>query len=367
MARVHNFSAGPAALPQSVLEEVASELVEYGDAGMSVLEMSHRSANYQAIYDHAEASLRNLLDIPDTYRVMFLQGGATLEFAAIPLNLMRTGHADYLVTGSFAKKAWQEGTKYGEARAAASSEDTGFDRICDPSTYEVDKSADYLHICENNTIYGTMYHELPNTGDVPLVSDMSSCFLARPADVTRYGVIYAGAQKNAGPAGVTIVIAREDLIGEAPALDICPTYLNWATQAKAGSMYNTPNTFGIYLCGKVFDWVKAQGGVAAMEERNRAKSDMLYDIIDASDLYQGVAQPGSRSICNVTFRCPSPEMDAQFVAGATERGLIGVKGHRAAGGIRASLYNAVEPASAKALADYMKDFESQVRGSSRSL
>ena len=366
MARVHNFAAGPAALPLGVLEEVAAELVEYGDTGMSVLEMSHRSANYQAIYDHAQESLRALLDIPSDYRVMFLQGGATLQFAAVPLNLMRTGRADYLVTGSFAKKAWAEATKYGQARVAASSEDTGFDRICDPATYEVDKSADYAHICENNTIYGTMYHELPACGDVPLVSDMSSCFLARPADVSRYGVIYAGAQKNAGPAGVTIVIAREDLIGDSPALDICPTYMSWATQAGAGSMYNTPNTFGIYLCGKVFDWVAAQGGVTAMEERNRTKSNMLYDIIDASDLYQGVAQPDSRSICNVTFRCPTPELDAQFVASATERGLVGVKGHRAAGGIRASLYNAVEPASAEALASFMRDFESQMGGSSRS-
>ena len=364
MARVHNFSAGPAALPESVLEQAASELLDYRGCGMSVLEMSHRSSTYQAIYDKTEACLRRLLDLPDSYRVLFLQGGATLEFAALPLNLMRTGRAGYVVSGNFAKKAWEEGCRYGEAEVVATSEDTGFDRIPDLAPVAARCAAgglDYLHICQNNTIFGTMYRELPDTGDVTLVADVSSCFLSFPLDVTRYGVVYAGAQKNAGPAGVTVVIVREDLIADGPALPACPTYLDWRLQAKKGSMYNTPNTFGIYLCGRVFDWIERTGGLAAMEERNRSKARVLYDLLDGSELYRGCAQPGSRSIANVTFRTGSPELDAAFIAGARERGIEGIGGHRLVGGMRASIYNAVTMDSVEALARYMRDFEASHR------
>ena len=370
MARVHNFSAGPAALPLGVLEETAAELLDYRGSGMSVLEMSHRSSTYQAIYDETEACLRRILSIPDTYRVLFLQGGATLEFAAIPMNLMRTGRAGYVVSGNFAKKAWEEAQRYGEAEALATSEDTHFDRIPDLAPV-ADRCAtgglDYLHICQNNTNFGTMYHELPETGEVPLVADVSSCFLSLPLDVERYGLIYAGAQKNAGPAGVTVVIVREDLIEDGPALGICPSYLDFRTQASKGSMLNTPNTFGIYLCGKVFAWVEATGGLAAMEQRNRQKAELLYGILDKSSLFHGTAQPGSRSIANVTFRTGDAELDAAFIAGARERGIEGIGGHRLVGGMRASIYNAVPMESVEALAAYMQEFEAQHTPTARSL
>ena len=369
MARVHNFSAGPAALPLEVLEQTASELIDYRGCGMSVLEMSHRSAAYQRIYDETEACLRRILSIPDTYQVLFLQGGATLEFAAIPLNLMRRGRAGYVVSGNFAKKAWEEARRYGEAVALASSEDTNFDRIPDLSPV-AERAAcgdlDFIHICQNNTIFGTMYHELPSTGEVPLVADVSSCFLSMPLDIERYGVVYAGAQKNAGPAGVTVVIVRRDLIEDGPALPICPTYLDWRTQAAKGSMLNTPNTFGIYLCGKVFAWIERTGGLAAMEQRNRAKAELLYNLLDGSDLFFGTAQPASRSIANVTFRTASPELDAAFIAGARERGIEGIAGHRLVGGMRASIYNAVDMASVEALAAYMTEFEESRRTQTRS-
>ena len=370
MARVHNFSAGPAALPESVLAETAAELVDYRGCGMSVLEMSHRSAAYQQIFDETESCLRRVLNIPDTYRVLFLQGGATLEFAAVPLNLMRTKHAGYVVSGNFAKKAWEEAGRYGQAEALATSEATNFDRIPDLAPVAERCAAgdlDYVHICQNNTIFGTMYHELPDTGDVPLVADVSSCFLSFPLDVERYGLIYAGAQKNAGPAGVTVVIVREDLIADGPALDICPSYLDYRTEAAKGSMLNTPNTFGIYLCGKVFAWVEATGGLAAMEQRNRAKADVLYDVLDASGLYRGTAQPASRSIANVTFTTGSKELDAAFVAGAREHGIEGIAGHRLVGGMRASIYNAVSMDSVEALAAYMREFEAKQMAGGRSL
>ena len=361
MARVHNFSAGPAALPLEVLEEAQSELLDYRGLGMSVLEMSHRSAAYQQIIEEAEETLRDILDIPDTYRVLFLQGGATLEFAGIPLNLMRRGRAGYLVTGNFAKKAWQEAQKYGEAPVLASSEGTSFDRIPDlgPVASRVaEGDLDYVYICQNNTIFGTEYRELPQTGETPLVADVSSCFLSHPLDVERYGLIYAGAQKNAGPAGVTVVIVREDLIADGPArADICPTYLDYRLQASKESMYNTPNTFGIYLCGKVFRWIERTGGLKAMQARNQEKADVLYGLLDKSEIFRGTARPSSRSLSNVTFRTDSPELDKEFVSGAAQRGIQGVKGHRLVGGMRASIYNAVTLDDVKALASYMEEFE----------
>lgn len=361
MARVHNYSAGPAALPLEVLEEAQSELLDYRGLGMSVLEMSHRSAAYQQIIEEAEETLRDILDIPDTYRVLFLQGGATLEFAGIPLNLMRRGRAGYLVTGNFAKKAWQEAQKYGEAPVLASSEGTSFDRIPDlgPVASRVaEGDLDYVYICQNNTIFGTEYRELPQTGETPLVADVSSCFLSHPLDVERYGLIYAGAQKNAGPAGVTVVIVREDLIADGPArADICPTYLDYRLQASKESMYNTPNTFGIYLCGKVFRWIERTGGLKAMQARNQEKADVLYGLLDKSEIFHGTAQPSSRSLSNVTFRTDSPELDKEFVSGAAQRGIQGVKGHRLVGGMRASIYNAVTLDDVKALASYMEEFE----------
>ena len=361
MARVHNFSAGPAALPLEVLEEAQSELLDYRGLGMSVLEMSHRSAAYQQIIEEAEETIRDILDIPDTYRVLFLQGGATLEFAGIPLNLMRRGRAGYLVTGNFAKKAWQEAQKYGEAPVLASSEGTSFDRIPDlgPVASRVaEGDLDYVYICQNNTIFGTEYRELPQTGETPLVADVSSCFLSHPLDVERYGLIYAGAQKNAGPAGVTVVIVREDLIADGPArADICPTYLDYRLQASKESMYNTPNTFGIYLCGKVFRWIERTGGLKAMQARNQEKADVLYGLLDKSEIFHGTAQPSSRSLSNVTFRTDSPELDKEFVSGAAQRGIQGVKGHRLVGGMRASIYNAVTLDDVKTLASYMEEFE----------
>ena len=362
MARVFNFNPGPAALPESVLREAQEELLDYRGCGMSVLEMSHRSASYQVIFDDTEATLRRVLNVPDSYRVLFLQGGATLEFAGIPMNLMRTGRAGYVVSGNFAEKAYVEAQKYGEAVKLATSEDTDFDRI--PNLQPVEEAAtkgdlDYVYICQNNTIFGTMYHELPTCGDIPLVADVSSCFLSGPLDVERYGLIYAGAQKNAGPAGVTVVIVRDDLIADGPALSICPSYLDYRLEAKKGSMLNTPNTFGIYLCGKVFHWVEQTGGLGAMRERNWEKSSLLYDYLDESKLFHGHAQPSSRSISNVTFRTGNDELDHAFVAGAAERGLVGVKGHRLVGGMRASVYNAVPLEGVQALRQYMEAFEKE--------
>ena len=357
MSRVYNFSAGPAALPEEVLRSAASEMLDYASSGMSVLEMSHRSKEYQAVFDDTEATLRRILSIPEGYDVLFLQGGATLEFAGIPMNLMRSGAADYLVTGNFAKKAWQEAKKYGTANVLASSEDTNFDRIPELAGLKPSADASYVYICQNNTIFGTMFSELPPTDGRPLVADVSSCFLSKPLDVERYGLVYAGAQKNAGPAGVTVVIVRHDLIEEGPALDCCPTYLDYKKQAKAGSMLNTPNTFGIYLCGKVFHWVEETGGLEAMEKRNWEKVGLLYDYLDQSKLFKGTAQPESRSIANVTFRTPTPELDAEFVSGAKLKGIVGVKGHRLVGGMRASCYNAVPREGIEALVAYMGEFE----------
>lgn len=362
MARVYNFAAGPSALDESVLKSAAAEMLDYDGSGMSVMEMSHRSAAYQAIFDDAEACLRRILDIPSNYKVLFLQGGATLQFSGIPLNLMHTGKAGYFVTGNFARSAWKEATKYGDASQVASSEETNFDRI--PSVEGVGELADamgldYVYICQNNTIFGTQFHELPECGDVPLVADVSSCILAEPLDVTRYGLLYAGAQKNAGIAGVTVVIVREDLIADGPAIPMCPMYMSYKLQAEKGSMLNTPNTFGIYMCGKVYHWVEEQGGLQAMQKRNLEKSNLLYNYLDQSKLFTGHAQAESRSIANVTFRTASEALDKEFCAGATERGLIGVKGHRLVGGMRASVYNAVPVEGVRALVDYMAEFEKE--------
>ena len=356
MARVYNFSAGPAAMPESVLREIADEMLDYRGSGMSVMEMSHRSPVYQGIIDDAEATLRRLLSIPDNYRVLFLQGGATLEFAAIPLNLMRMGKAGYVISGNFAKKAWEEAQKYGEAVALASSEDASFTFV--PEVPEVPQDLDYVHICYNNTIFGTMTRELPETGNVPLVADVSSCFLSMPMDVQRFGLIYAGVQKNAGPGGLAVVIVRDDLIADGPALaDICPTYLNFKLQAAKGSMYNTPNCWAIYVCGKIFHWVEDLGGLDAMERLNWEKVQPLYDFLDQSQLFRGTADPAHRSIANVCFRTGDADLDAQVVAGAKERSIVNVKGHRMVGGMRASCYNAVPKQAVDALIGYLTEFE----------
>ncbi len=360
MARVLNFSAGPSALPETVLAEVQSELLEYGDSGMSVLEMSHRSAAYSQIIEDAEATLRRLVGIPENYRVLFLQGGATLQFAGIPMNLMRTGRAGYLVTGLFSRLAKEEAEKYGTVEVLASSAATDHDRIPDLAPVGARCQAgdlDYVYICQNNTIYGTQFHELPDTGDVPLVADVSSCFLMQPLDVTRYGLVYAGAQKNAGCAGTTVVIVRDDLIGEGPACALTPSYMSYRRQADAHSMMNTPNTFGIYLSGKVFHWAEREGGLEALERRNLEKARILYDLLDESRVFHPHAEPASRSIANVTFRCDTTELDDAFIAGARERGIEGVKAHRSTGGMRASIYNAVSLEAVRALAAYMEEFE----------
>ena len=358
MPRAFNFSAGPSAIPEEVLREAAAEMLDYKGSGMSVMEMSHRSQAYQAIIDDAEATLRRIMAIPDNYRVLFMKGGATLQFAAVPMNLMRGRHAGYLVSGNWSKKAWLEACKYGQADVLASSEDTSFDRVPTLAS-PVDQGLDYVYLCQNETVYGTMYHDLPDTGGVPLVADLSSMFLSCPVDVSRYGLIFAGVQKNAGPAGNTIVIVRDDLLGDAPALgDVVPTYMGYRLQASKGSMYNTPNTWGIYLCGKVFHWIEESGGLVAMRERNWKKVNRLYDYLDQSALFSPLAQGSSRSIANVTFRAPSPELDAAFVAGAAERNIVGIKGHRVLGGLRASCYNAVPAKAIDALLAYMADFES---------
>lgn len=366
MARVYNFSAGPATLPESVLRECANEMLDYHGCGMSVFEMSHRSTAYQEIFEDTEATLRRIAHIPDSYRVLFLQGGATLQFAGIPLNLMRTSHAGYVLTGHFAELAWNEAEKYGDAEVLASSKDTQYDRIPDLS-HSAQRAKqdrlDYVYLCQNNTIFGTQFHELPDCDDVPLIADVSSCFLAEPLDISRYGLVYAGAQKNAGCAGVTVVIVRDDLLKDGPAYTYCPSYLDYQLQAKKRSMLNTPNTYGIYVCGKVYRWIEQMGGLTKMHERNAQKSQMLYDFLDQSSIFHGHAQPQSRSISNVTFRTADPMLDAEVVAGATQRGLIGIKGHRLVGGMRASVYNAVSHEGVAALVSYLQEFEATHTGS----
>ena len=359
MARVYNFSAGPAVLPESVLKEAAAEMLDYQGTGMSVMEMSHRSAAFKKIIEEAEADLRDLMSIPDNYKVLFLQGGATLQFAGIPMNLMTgSGKADYIVSGSWSKKAFKEAALLGNARCVASSEDKTFSYIPDVDTLELDPEADYVYICENETIYGTHYHKLPDTGDVPLVSDVSSCFLSEPIDVSKYGLIYGGVQKNIGPAGVVIVIVREDLLKD-EWLENTPTIMRWKAQAEGDSMVNTPPCYGIYICGKVFKWIKAQGGLEGMKKINEAKAKLLYDYLDSTDFYIATAEKKDRSIMNVPFVTGNPDLDAKFIAEAKAAGIENIKGHRSVGGMRASIYNAMPIEGVQALVDFMKKFEKE--------
>lgn len=357
MKRVYNFSAGPAVLPEEVLREAAEEMLDYNGTGMSVMEMSHRSKAFEEIIQTAEQDLRDLMHIPDNYTVLFLQGGASQQFSAIPMNLMKNGVADYIVTGQWAKKAYQEAQKYGKAVKVASSEDKTFSYIPDCSDLPIDDDADYVYICENNTIYGTKYKKLPNTKGKTLVADVSSCFLSEPVDVTKYGVIYGGVQKNVGPAGVVIAIIREDLIPEKPAVENTPTMLAWKTQADADSLYNTPPCYGIYICGKVFKWLKKMGGLEEMQKRNIAKAKVLYDFLDESKLFKGTVRKEDRSLMNVPFVTGDKDMDAKFIKEATAAGFVNLKGHRTVGGMRASIYNAMPIEGVEKLVAFMKQFE----------
>ena len=358
VARVYNFSAGPAVLPEEVLQEAADEMLDYRGTGMSVMEMSHRSKAYDEIIKTAEADLRDLMNIPDNYKVLFLQGGASQQFAMIPMNLMKNGVADYIVTGQWAKKAYTEACKYGKANKIASSEDKTFSYIPDCSDLPIDEDADYVYICENNTIYGTKYKTLPNTKGKTLVADVSSCFLSDPVDVTKYGVIYGGVQKNIGPAGVVIVIIREDLIPESVDEKV-PTMLQYKIHADAQSLYNTPPAYGIYICGKVFKWLKKMGGLEVMKQRNEEKAKILYDFLDSSKLFKGTVRKEDRSLMNVPFVTGSDELDAKFVKEAKEAGLENLKGHRTVGGMRASIYNAMPKAGVEKLVEFMKKFEEE--------
>ena len=356
MARVYNFSAGPAVLPEEVLKEAAAEMLDYKGTGMSVMEMSHRSKAYQQIIDEAEADLRKLMNIPDNYKVLFLQGGASQQFAAVPMNLMKNGVADYIITGQWAKKAYQEAKLYGTANAIASSADKTFSYIPDCSDLPISENADYVYICENNTIYGTKFHQLPNTKGKDLVSDVSSCFLSEPVDVTKYGMIYGGVQKNIGPAGVVICIIREDLIRE-DVLPGTPTMLRYKIHADAKSLYNTPPAYGIYICGKVFKWLLNKGGLEAMKEYNEKKAKILYDFLDQSELFKGTVEKKDRSLMNVPFITGNEELDAKFVKEAAAAGFVNLKGHRTVGGMRASIYNAMPIEGVEKLVAFMAEFE----------
>lgn len=356
MNRVYNFSAGPSMLPEAVLKKAAQEMVSYGSSGMSVMEMSHRSKDYEAIIGEAESLLRDLMQIPDHYKVLFLQGGASSQFSMLPLNLFgKVKKADFVVTGAWAKKAAQEAARYGEANIIASSEDKTFSYIpkLDPATFSSD--AAYFHITTNNTIYGTRYTKLPETGNVPLVADMSSNILSQEYNVNDFGIIYAGAQKNMGPAGVTVVIIREDLIGNP--LDCTPTMFNYQIHAKNDSMYNTPPTYSIYICKLVFEWLKSIGGIKAMEKINIEKANILYDYLDSSDMFKGTVAKEDRSIMNIPFVAPTDELNSQFIKEAAAKGFVNLKGHRSVGGMRASIYNAMPTEGVVALVDFMKDFE----------
>ena len=358
MSRVYNFSAGPAVLPEEVLQEAADEMLDYRGCGMSVMEMSHRSKVYDNIIKEAEADLRDLMNIPDNYKVLFLQGGASQQFAAIPMNLMKNKKAAYIVTGQWAKKAYQEAKMYGDAVEVASSADKTFSYIPDCSDLDIPEDADYVYICENNTIYGTKFKELPNTKGHTLVADVSSRFLSEPVDVTKYGVIYGGVQKNVGPAGVVIVIIREDLITD-DVLPGTPTMLKYKTQADADSLYNTPPCYGIYICGKVFKWLKKMGGLEVMKQRNEEKAKILYDFLDQSKLFKGTVVPKDRSLMNVPFVTGDADLDAKFVKEATEAGFVNLKGHRTVGGMRASIYNAMPKEGVEKLVAFMKKFEEE--------
>ena len=358
MSRVYNFSAGPAVLPEEVLKEAANEMLDYRGCGMSVMEMSHRSKVFDRIIKEAEADLRDLMGIPDQYRVLFLQGGASQQFAMIPMNLMKNGAADYIVTGQWAKKAWQEAQKFGTANCIASSADRTFSYIPDCSDLPISEDADYVYICENNTIYGTKFKTLPNTKGKTLVADVSSCFLSEPVDVTKYGLLYGGAQKNIGPAGVVIVVIREDLITD-DVLPGTPTMLKYKTHSDAESLYNTPPCYGIYICGKVFKWLKKKGGLSAMATYNQEKAALLYDFLDRSSLFHGTVEKDSRSLMNVPFVTGDKDMDAKFIKEAEAAGFVNLKGHRTVGGMRASIYNAMPMEGVRALVAFMEKFEQE--------
>ena len=357
MNRVYNFSAGPSMLPLSVLEQCAKEMTDYNGSGMSVMEMSHRSPVYDAIIKEAEKDLRELMNIPDNYKVLFMQGGASTQFAAIPLNLMKNGKADYVVSGQFSKKAYEEAQKYGEAKCIASSKDRTFAYIPTITPDMVSPDADYVHVCYNNTIFGTKYPEVPNVGDKVLVADMSSCIISEPVDVTKFGVIYAGAQKNMAPAGVTIVIIREDLLGNAR--PETPTMLDYKVMADNDSMYNTPPCYAIYVAGLVYKWILGLGGLEAMKKINEEKAAILYDYLDSSELFKPGADKEYRSLMNVTFVTGNEELDKKFCKEADAAGFKNLKGHRSVGGMRASIYNAMPIEGVKALVEFMKDFENK--------
>ena len=355
MKRVFNFSAGPAILPEDVLKEAQEEMFNYDNTGMSVMEMSHRSKPFEKILDDAINDLKQILNVPDNYKIIFVQGGASMQFAGVPLNLMVNKKADYILTGQFSTKAYKEAQLFGEANVVASSKDDNFSYIPDCSDLNISDDADYVYICENNTIYGTKFKELPNTKGKPLVSDQSSCFLSEPIDVSKYGVIYAGVQKNVGPAGLVIMIIREDLVKEELSFPV-PTMLKWKTQVDNNSLYNTPNCYSIYICGKVFKWIKNNGGLEAMKQRNVEKANILYDYLDKTDFYIAHAKKDSRSIMNVTFRCKNEELDKKFVEEAKEYNIVNIKGHRSVGGMRASIYNAMPKEGVVALVEFMKQF-----------
>ncbi len=356
--RTYNFSAGPATMPVEVLEEIRDEMLNYRGSGMCVMEMSHRSKVFQEIYDNAEADLRKLMNIPDNYKVLFIQGGATLQFSMIPMNLMKNGVADYIVTGSWSKKAFTEAKKFGDVKCIASSEDRNYSYIPDLTDLPIRDNADYVYICENETIHGTTYQSLPNTKGKILVSDQSSMFLSKPCNVSDYGVIYGGVQKNIGPAGMAIVIIREDLIRED--LDPkTPVYLRYDTHAGAGSMYNTPNCWAIYVCGKVFKYLLDRGGLEAMNERNEEKAKVLYDFLDSSKMFKGTVDKEFRSLMNVPFVTESKDLDAEVVAYTKKAGFDNLKGHKSVGGLRASIYNAMPKEGVAALVECLKKFEAE--------
>ncbi len=358
MSRVYNFSAGPSMLPLPVLERAQKELLEYGETGQSVMEMSHRSPEYQVIIDEAEKDLRDIMNIPDNYEVLFVQGGGFTQFAMVPLNLMNKNHkADYILTGQWATKAYEEATKYGDARIVASSKDKTFTYIPKCSREDFRSDADYVHICMNNTIYGTKYPYIPDTGDIPLVADISSCILSEPIDVGKFALLYAGAQKNVAPAGVTIVIIRKDLLGNA--MDITPTLLNYKTHADAHSLFNTPPCYNIYIAGLVFKWIKSVGGLEGMKERNLKKANLIYDFLDNSKMFKATVEKEDRSLMNVPFVTDSEELNKKFIEESKKAGFINLKGHRTVGGMRASIYNAMPYEGVQKLVEFMRKFEEE--------
>ena len=353
---VYNFSAGPAMMPPDVMHEAQKEFLDYHDSGMSVMELNHRSIMFNHIVDEAKQDLTDLLDIPDNYKILFLQGGASLQFAAIPMNLMKKKKAGFIMTGHWTQRAFDEASMYGEAVELASSADRSYSYIPDITNLSVDNTYDYVHICENNTIYGTEFKALPNTNGIDIVSDMSSCILSKPVDVSKYALIFAGAQKNMGPSGVTVVIVRDDLITD-DVLPITPMVMRYKKQVEGDSRYNTPSCYGIYLCGKVFKWIKSMGGLSVMKALNDEKAKLLYDYIDESRLFNGTVEREYRSIMNVTFTTGNADLDMEFVEDSKKYGFVSIKGHRFVGGLRASLYNAIPIENVRALIEYMDKFE----------